>query len=300
LSALPNRYPLDQSPFYMMKGKGQFEAVVGVDWDAVPRLVDLGNYRVWHNEKRREIQQPLKWLLAVHGRIAGLLQRIDIPDYVYSQKGRSYAANAKQHLGHHPVVKTDISSFYPSVTHASVRRMFREQFQCAADVATRLADICCYDGKHLPTGSPLSGIVAFFAAKPMFGEIAAIAHGAGCTMTVYVDDITLSGIHATRTLLQEVRDVVHRYGLRTKATKSKSFAADKPKTITGVIVTSTDLRLPNSRHKLIDETRKALAQTSDRTERLRLQRQLQGREQEARQVEKLNMPTNDASENRPA
>lgn len=272
-----------------MKGKGQFEAVLGVEWDAVPKLVDLGNYRVWLNDKKREIQQPLKWLQAVHKRIASLLQRIDVPHYVYSQKGRSYATNAKQHVGPHPVVKTDISSFYPSVTRAAVRRMFREQFRCAADVADRLAAICCYDGRHLPTGSPLSGVVAFFAARPMFDEIAAMAFAAGCTMTVYVDDITLSGQRATTTLLQQVRRIVHRHGLRTKSEKSKSFAAASPKTITGVIVTAETLRLPNSRHKLIDETRRALVQANG-AERLSLQRQLQGREQEARQVEKLNLP----------
>ncbi len=272
-----------------MKGKGQFKAILAVDWDAVPKLVDLDNYRVWRNEKQREIQQPLKWLAAVHMRIARLLQRIDLPGYVYSQKGRSYAINAKQHLGPHPVVKTDISHFYPSITHESVRRMFRREFRCAADVAERLATVCCYDGQHLPTGSPLSGNIAFFAAKPMFDEIAAAASEAGCTMTVYVDDITVSGEHATLALLQKIRRIVYRHGLLTKAAKSKSFAADKPKTITGVIVTSTDLRLPNSRHKLIDETRKALSQAAGPAERLHLQRQLQGRRQEALQVERLNL-----------
>ena len=47
-------------------------------------------------------------------------------------------------------------------------RMFLHDFECAEDIAHRLADICCYKQLHLPTGSPVSGRIAFFAAKHMF------------------------------------------------------------------------------------------------------------------------------------
>ena len=111
------RYPLHQSPLYKMRGKGQFERVLGIRWDAIDELSDPTNYRVWRNKKGREIQQPVgPALAAVHVRIARLLGRIELPDYLFSRKGRSYVDNARRHVGSVPLIKTDIHKFYPSVT----------------------------------------------------------------------------------------------------------------------------------------------------------------------------------------
>jgi hypothetical protein len=121
-----------------------------------PKLLDVKHYRVWTNEKGREIQAPHGWLAQVHKRIGALLARIELPNYVYSQKGRSYADNARAHRGETPLIKTDISRFYPSVTRQAVFRMFIDDFECAVDVAHRLADVCCYKQAHLPPVAPLA------------------------------------------------------------------------------------------------------------------------------------------------
>lgn len=277
------RYPLQQSPLYRLRGKGRFEAVLGVSWDSVLELLQSDGYRVWTNAKGREIQAPVHWMAAVHKTIGDLLARIEVPDYVFSQKGRSYADNARQHLGRHPVIKTDIHRFYPSVARSMVFKMFFEDFECAEDVAHRLADICCYQQKHLPTGSPLSGRVGFFAARWLFDDINALAQAHGCTLTVYVDDITLSGPQATKQLLAKVRTLIARHGLRSKTTKSQTFAPGAPKSVTGAVIVDDELRLPNVRHRLLHEARQGL-RVAVGEERRRLQRQVKGREQEARQI----------------
>jgi Reverse transcriptase (RNA-dependent DNA polymerase) len=283
LSAPRKCYAIDQSPLYRLRGKGRFKEVIGVDWDSVPELLSADSYRVWLNPKKREIQAPIDWMAAVHKNIGDLLARIEIPDYVYSQKGRSYADNARQHLGAHPVIKTDIHKFYPSVTRPMVFRMFKHDFECAADVADRLADICCYKQAHLPTGSPLSGRVSFFAARGLFDNIARLAEAADCTLTIYVDDIALSGPNATKRLLAEVRMLISQHGLKSKGKKSKTFAPGAPKCVTGAVIVGDELRLPNERHQRIHQTRAAL-KDAEGDERLKLKRQLRGREQEAAQV----------------
>lgn len=277
------RYPLQQSPLYRLRGKGRFEAVLGVSWDSVPELLQSDGYRVWTNAKGREIQAPIHWMAAVHKTIGDLLARIEVPDYVFSQKGRSYADNARQHLGRHPVIKTDIHRFYPSITRSMVFKTFLADFGCAEDVAHRLADICCYQQKHLPTGSQLSGRVAFFAARQLFDDINALAQAHGCTLTVYVDDVTLSGPRATKQLLAQVRALISHHGLRSKTTKSQTFAPSAAKGVTGAVIVDDELRLPNVRHRLLHEARNALKGAVGE-ERLRLQRQVKGREQEARQI----------------
>lgn len=284
------RYPLDQSPLFRLRGKGKFEQVVGVTWDAVPALIASDSYRVWLNEKQREIQAPIHWMAAVHKNIGDLLARIEVPGYVFSQKGRSYADNARQHLGVHPVIKTDIHRFYPSVTRAMVFRTFLNDFQCAADVADRLADIVYYKQAHLPTGSPLSGRLAFFAARGLFDDIARLAAQAGCTVTIYVDDITLSGPKATTRLLAEVRSLIAQHGLKSKTKKSKTFAPNAPKSVTGAVIVGDELRLPNERHRKMQETRQALRHAYGE-ERKTLQRRLRGRQQEAAQILRTPRPS---------
>jgi hypothetical protein len=287
--SLPKRYSLERSPLYRLRGKGKFEIVIGVQWDAVPKLLDVKHYRVWANEKGREIQAPHGWLDQVHRRIGELLARIELPDYVYSQKGRSYADNARAHRGDTPLVKTDISRFYPSVTRQAVFRLFLDDFECAVDVAHRLADVCCYKQAHLPTGSALSGRVAFFAKRHMFNEIADAAREIGNTMTVYVDDVTISGAAATKSLLGTVRQTIARHGLRTttkggkKNSKTKSYSKGAAKSVTGAVVVGSEVRLPNTRHLNIHRARKELQVAAPNAQE-HAKRVLAGRLQEAQQV----------------
>jgi hypothetical protein len=279
----PKRYPLERSPFYHLRGKGKFETVLGVQWEAIPKLLDVKHYRVWTNDKGREIQAPHGWLAQVHKRIGVLLSRIELPDYVYSQKGRSYADNARAHRGETPLIKTDISRFYPSVTRQAVFRMFLDDFECAVDVAHRLADICCYKQAHLPTGSSLSGRVAFFAKRHMFDEISDTAQSVGCKMTAYVDDVTISGTAATKKLLGAIRQTIGRHGLRTHDRKSKTYPSGAAKAVTGTVVVRDEVRLPNSRHLNIHRAWQAV-QAAAPTELKHAQRVLAGRLQEASQV----------------
>jgi hypothetical protein len=254
-----------------------------VEWDAVPKLLDVKHYRVWTNDKKREIQAPHGRLLQVHKRIGLLLSRIELPDYVYSQKGRSYADNARAHRGDAPLIKTDISRFYPSVTRQAVFRMFLDDFECAMDVAHRLADICCYKQEHLPTGSSLSGRVAYFAKRHMFDEIYKTAQAVGCMMTLYVDDVTISGNASTKSLLGTIRQIIRRHGLHTHDRKSKTYASGSAKAVTGAVVVRNEVRLPNTRHLNIHNARKAVeAASPDELEHAK--RVLIGRLQEASHV----------------
>lgn len=277
-------YPIIDSPLYRLKGKGQIAALLGASWEELETLVSSNGYRVWTNDRGREIQQPLGALQRCHERIGALLARITVPPYVYSVKGRSYIDNARQHLNTHGAIKTDIRRFYPSTTARMVRKLFRYRFECAADVADLLTRLCCYQDKHLPTGSPLSGRLASLVAEPMFDEIQAIADEAGCKLTVYVDDITLSGPGATPMLLVRVRSVIRSYGYRTSERKSIAYPPRKPRVVTGVAVVSGLLAAPNLMHLKIRHTRSLLKQATG-TDAEALHRRLTGQLESRRQIQ---------------
>ncbi|SEK17403.1 MULTISPECIES: reverse transcriptase family protein [unclassified Variovorax] len=287
----PDRpYPLASSPLYGIRGKGQFERAIGLTWDQTDRLLHRRYYRVWTTKKDREIQQPLYELEKLHARIANLLARIEMPSYVFSRRGRSYVENADRHKGLSPLIKTDLTKFYPSTSWPMVFRLLVSRFNCAKDVAHRLADLCCYQQKHLPTGSALSGYLAFFAAQPMFDRIADILGRHGCEMTLFVDDLTASGAGATKHALEEVRAEIRHHGFATSEAKSKVYRAAAPKLVTGAIVTPTRLMLPNKQHLKIWAARRSLP-VLPKIMRAAALRALRGRIQQAHQVLNYSGPT---------
>lgn len=159
------------------------------------------------------------------------------------------------------------------------------------DVADLLADVCCYKQLHLPTGSTLSGRAAFFASRLMFDSINDLAEKSGNRMSLYVDDVTMSGDTATKRLMAEVGRTVRRHGHKTKQSKTKTFPAGAAKTVTGTVVYGDALLLPNGRHKKIWQARLAIPRASSE-DRLALLSSLSGRLQDARQVLNANCTQN--------
>lgn len=251
-------YPIHQSPLYRIKGIGQFEKALLIKWDSVPKLLKSKNFNAFVNNAGRPIQPPIGHMELLHKRIGLLLSKIEQPKYLHSKKGFSHITNAKVHIGETPLIKTDIHKFYPSTSRLMVYSMFVREFECAKDIAYTLANICCYEQKHLPTGSNVSGYIAFFSAQPIFNEIDSLAKQHGCTFTLYVDDIIISGEKATKKLLSKVRLIILKGGYKTKNQKSMTFSACKPKKITGAIVSANGLAIPNEQRLRIYNKRKGI------------------------------------------
>lgn len=282
------RYPLDQSPLFKLVTKKKLGELLGFNLKNLKFPIDEKQYHVFpkvSGGRIREIQTPVCDLKRIHKKIAILLSKIEMPDYVHSTKGRSYISNAKQHLGTYPLVKTDISQFYPSTIFPFVYRFFYSTCKCSPDVSFILSHICCYKGEHLPTGSPISGYIAYFASKHIFDEIDRLTKNGKCIMTLYVDDITISGERSSKRLLWEVNKIIQRNGLKVKNKKSISYAPFRPKTVTGVIITGDQPRIPNKLHKNIWETRNKLSKTKNQYLRSKLETSNRGKIQVARQID---------------
>lgn len=278
------RYAVSQSPFFKLSSKKRLAELLKFPCSELFDLAKGTSYNVFLNEKGREIQHPIGQLGVIHKKIGKYLGRLALPDYVKSKKGSSYVANAKEHTGYVPVIKTDISRFYPSVTFEQIYRLFLAKFKCEPDISWLLAKICTYRGTHLPTGSEISGIVAFLANQDMFDDIHTLALQNQCKMTCYVDDIVLSGPKANKRLLVMIRWLIRLHGLNTKDDKSKTFTANAPKTITGCIVRGDRVLLPNRRHLAISKLQREISVTTDNNTLKSLKASLRGRLQEAKQI----------------
>lgn len=282
------RYSLTESRLYGLQSKKRLAALLGIDLPMLRGLImKTDNYRVFTvqrgNGKARKVEEPKPEMKALHSRLANLLSRIESPSYLHSgTKGRSYVTNAEAHVGPDQVIKTDLSKFYPSTTHHHVFVGLLREFKCSGDVAKLLADLCTYDG-HVPTGSPVSMLIAFYAHKQIFDQLHRRMDALGVRLTVYVDDLTMSGERLNPFHLCAVKKSFQSVGLACH--KTRVFHRHAPKVITGAVVTERGLRLPNRRHRNIGEGINRLSEASSAPEIQSLSRKLLGQINEAAAIE---------------
>ena len=282
-------YPLSQSRLYRLGSKSRLIAVLNLSsLEELDALVEAGNtnYRAYTESDGRDIQYPIGPLAACHKRLAKLLRRIDVPDYVHSKKGRSYVSNARAHANNTPSAKTDISKYFPSTSFAHVQRFFAEDLKCPKDVAWYLTKLCTFD-EHIPTGSQISNSLAFLSNRPLFDRIYEHALKQGCLMTLLQDDISISGPAASKKILNEILMEIRKFGLRAspKRKKTKTYPASVAKVLTGVIVKGKLVTLPNRRQKLIVDAYAKAMKAETKVKRTAAILELRGRINEADQID---------------
>ena len=106
-------------------------------------------------------------------------------------RGQSYVSNADHHKYARDVCTLDIADYFMSTSRQRVAWFFREVMHCSLDVAAILGSLLTVDD-HLATGSTVSPVMSFYAFYDMWSSISRIAHEAGCKVSIYMDDITVS------------------------------------------------------------------------------------------------------------
>ncbi|MGO2405305.1 MAG: reverse transcriptase family protein [Vibrio litoralis] len=249
-------YCLTDSPLYKLSTKKRLSKILNQSTLELTALCcDAGNYSefedVGKNGKPRKIQKPLVKLDVIHTRIASLLSRIKVPDYLHSgKKKHSNVTNARAHKGTSKVLATDIKSFFPSTTKKMVFSFFYSVMKCSPDVANILANLCTYHS-HIPTGSRISMPLAFWANIRMFNELENLSIKHDVSMTVYVDDLTFSGDNTNKLFRSCVNRIISKHGHTMHPTKTKLYKAEQPKLITGVVVKGNELKVRNEQHYLL-------------------------------------------------
>lgn len=254
------RYPLHQSPFYKLRSRKKLADILKVDAAELRRLANetgilYSEFEVPKKDGgRRPIENPSRQLKLIQARIARLLGRIEPPDYLFCPvKGRCYVSNAAQHRGQRVIRCLDIRKYYPSTSSKRVFWFFNKVMKCEPDVSAILSRIATYK-ESLPTGSPLSPILSYFAHVDVWEGISAICKRENYRLTVYIDDVTISGQRVAAKVLWEIKRAIHRSGLRYH--KEKKFV-DRPAEVTGVIVTKNSLGPANRQLKKRCELREA-------------------------------------------
>lgn len=269
----PVQYAIKDSPLYRLSSRKRMLSILKMTPDELAFIRRKRTYNLFDTpdkykselpalkHKPRHIQSPEAVLKRVQGRIADLLVRIELPDYLHSaRKGRSYKTNARAHAFGHCVVRIDIKKFYESAHVSFIHKYFVDELRCSSDIAHRLTQMVCYE-MRLPTGSPASPIMSFLAYRSMFEELHALAMSMGLKMTVYVDDVVVSGPGLASRFIAPAQAIIARYGL--SAHKFSTTCAGLPSVITGLRQTSTGEAVPPARFRKIRALETELRRTKD-------------------------------------
>ncbi|WP_250510320.1 reverse transcriptase family protein [Caballeronia sp. GACF4] len=251
------RYPIEHSPLWQLSSIHRLAALLDVSAQTIDAVCTAPTYNRFDDhfkpgKEPRHIQEPTEATLKIHYRLAKLFDSIERPAFLHSAtKTRSHVTNARAHLtSGGAVIAMDIRKFFESTTYHHVKAFFHRNLGCSHDVARLLATVCTVDG-HLPTGSCISPLLSYFTHRKMFTEIETKCVARSVVMTLYVDDLTLSGIHATKAMLYEIKKLIVRHGLRTKPSKDAVVRPGKSAIITGAVRDGDQLRLRNKHHDAI-------------------------------------------------
>lgn len=264
-------YDISQSALYNTSTKTKLATVLCTDINKITACIgdyrrfdlvpEVDPFKLGKQPKPRKVQKPAPRLLAVHERVLKLLRCVRVPEYMqFALKGTSYKNNAEKHLSGRCVATLDIRNFFGSTSKSKVFNFFNYQLKAPGDVAHLYADLTTFDN-CLPTGSPLSPLLSFYANKTLFDKLSNIAIEHGLTFTCYVDDLTFSGDKISRNFLWQIEDTIRKFGHVVASKKTRVFEADTPKHITGVIVHEGSIRVPNVRYRKIRLIKAAICGT---------------------------------------
>lgn len=186
-------------PLYGLKSKKLLKRLLRINNNQMMRqthIASLVSPYIDKSGKPRLIEPPHEELKIIQKRIKNCLGQIIVPDNVFSGvKGKSYADNARFHLGNNRrnLYKIDLTAFFPSITRDTVYHFFAEDLLCSPDVAQFLTNLTTIDlGKssaknideiyeflkrknvssynHLISGAPTSQILSYLVLFHTFAD----------------------------------------------------------------------------------------------------------------------------------
>lgn len=292
----------DSCPLYGIKSKKLLKYLLHINDENLFKqkyIISLLNPYIDKTKKPRLIEKPQYELKIVQKRIKTLLGRIEVPNNVFSGiKGRSYADNAKMHIGINTrnVYKIDLTAFFPSISREKVYKFFYNDLKCSKDVAEILTNLTTIDltripfaetteiydflrekkiicFNHLISGAPTSQILSYFVNFEMFNILQEISERNEITMTIYVDDIVFSSERKISSNFRiMVKRIIKKYYYKISVNKEKSYSKKYPKLVTGVVIDCDGKAIVKNslRLKIITEYERFKANPADEKVRQRL------------------------------
>lgn len=285
-------YPLHQSPFFKLNSKRKLAELLFLSNEK--KLIKLASNAssLYIEEDRpskkkgklRHIEEPKRNLKRIHKRIESLLKCIDLPEFIHCPRsGGSIHKNACTHLGNGQLYKVDVRRYFASTPKRKVYHFFHKRMLCSPDVAGILASICTFKD-HLPTGSPVSPILSYYANLSMWEDVAKVIAESDCKVTVWMDDITVSDKEIPSQVIWLIKKSIKRNGLSYH--KTNIFYSKEARKVTGVIIKNDKTMAPKGQHRKLYNLKKKFFEEREPSNREEYRRKIEGLSAHIKQIEK--------------
>ncbi|MBR9847717.1 MAG: RNA-directed DNA polymerase [Algicola sp.] len=223
-------------------------------WDE-PKTDEKGLPRIENGiALTRPINAPINKLKYVQSQLLKeVLYEIDLPEYFFGGlKKKDAVLNARYHQGNKYFFLTDLKDFYPSVHYTSVENALRKE-GFYPDVAKLITRICTKEGA-IPQGCPTSSYLASLVVFHSCGDLFSNYQKDGLTVSIYVDDITISSPTDFKADTPKILEDLRSRGLKINFQKTH-YCTFNPK-VTGVQVKNNGISpLPHTFERSKDITR---------------------------------------------
>ena len=129
------------------------------------------------------------------------------------------------------VVSIDIRDFYPSIHFRRVRARFVD-LGCSPEVAGLLTKLTTYE-HHLAQGFPTSSAIANLVLAPIVPRLEGLCAQHNCEMTLYQDDLTISGDNYIPKLVPLLSRIFQQAGFQVHPDKVKVMPREEHQEVTG-------------------------------------------------------------------
>jgi RNA-directed DNA polymerase len=182
-----------------------------------------------------------------------ILNLVEIPDYVYAfEKNKSIPSMANLHTNKEVVISLDLKDFFHSIKQSMVFEILG-RLGIHSLPARVLSELCTYKA-FVPQGALTSPKIANIITAFSFGPtVKEYCDTKGLTLTIYADDITMSGTVLTGNIpgiINDVTAIVRRYGFRINFDKTKVMRKTRRQYVCGVVVNEKTNLLKKERYKL--------------------------------------------------
>lgn len=260
------QYELERSCFFRLERRADLLNILRLSQiELDDLLINKEEYYSVRDElvgtKVRNLQVPRKSLRRCHGRLLNLLRRIRLPQHIRSPRRRSTPwSNAAIHIDSEFITAFDIRNFYPSTTEEHIFRFFKYRLQMSDDCARVIAQLCTFRG-YLPQGSPVSPHLACLTHLDLFKDAAETCALSGNSLSVWVDDVVVSGPSLRRDISNLIKKQARSKGLNTH--KDRKGGGKRGIELTGAYIRNHQLSVANSSHIKIRDLTRELKSTTD-------------------------------------
>jgi len=183
--------------------------------------------------------------------IKRLLRELAVPpEIVGGRPGRTLRQFAQPHVDKPWILEMDIKNFYPSVRQKWVYNMFLCDLRCSEPVAALLTRITTAED-HLPQGFNTSTDIGNLMIRECTTRLADLADQQGFALTIWIDNIVMSGEHYPLKVKNTAERIIGQYGFALN--EPELVPNSKPQTICGVTVNTT-LSAERSKRELLEAT----------------------------------------------